>query len=74
MQTVGRRSIGQSSVYCVAPEILRIFAAEVTAIVANVPVCSTDGQELGSQNQGESKTWKATKAAAILSAALSILP
>jgi ArsR family transcriptional regulator len=38
-------SFGQSNVYCIAPELLKSFAAEVSAMVADVAVCSADSEE-----------------------------
>ena len=35
-------SVGQASVYCLQPEVVRAFAEEVAQIVASVPTCSPD--------------------------------
>lgn len=37
--------VGQSSVYCLAPDVLRHFAAEVASIAAVSPVCTPDPEE-----------------------------
>jgi DNA-binding transcriptional ArsR family regulator len=42
---VTSHAVGQGRVYCVAPEVLRTFSAEITALVADVTACSIDSEE-----------------------------
>jgi ArsR family transcriptional regulator, arsenate/arsenite/antimonite-responsive transcriptional repressor len=38
-------SVGQASVYCLAPDVLQLFSAEVSAIASTPPTCSPDSEE-----------------------------
>ncbi len=42
---VTTHSVGQASVYCLSPDVLTRFAAEVSAIPATHPTCTPDSQE-----------------------------
>jgi DNA-binding transcriptional ArsR family regulator len=42
---VSSHAVGQGKVYCISPEVLRAFAAEITAMVADVTPCSIDSEE-----------------------------
>ena len=38
-------AVGQSSVYCLAPDVVRSFAGELDSIVASSPACSAQTEE-----------------------------
>jgi ArsR family transcriptional regulator len=42
---VASHAVGQGRVYCIAPEVLRTFSAEIIAMVATVSPCSIDSEE-----------------------------